>query len=274
MYPFRYNQSLNRSVATAPTIFRLIHDLQAKVFPESKANLAQADAGTVRKGHRGQEKMAEAARNLETKYRTGEISAQELLREAAIQSTNADFRQMLMDAAVADQEAEAQAEQANRFDPVMDFTEDMLSDDGSEGEEALVDSEDEQEAGEIRARSHQWQVVDWPEVVAPQGEERVQLNRVRPDEDVDRVVVSVCTVCADHYPFHYVLANCSHQVCRSCFFQIDTCPECRAERGTLEQAKKVSNKPSLIRADAEGRLENRILTQRQHNNKLFWEPSH
>lgn len=272
MFYSRYNQSLSHSVAPAATIFRFIHDLQSKVFPESRANLAQADAGTVRKGHPGQEKMAEAARDLEARYRSGEISAQELLREAAIQSTNAHFRKMLLAAAVAEQEAEA--ETANRFDPVLDFTEDMRSDDGSEGEEPFLESDEEQEAGEMRARSHQWQVVDWPEVGVPQGEERMQLNQVRPEEDVDRVVVSVCTVCADHYPFHYVLANCSHQVCRSCFFQIDTCPECRADRGTLEQAKKVSNKPSLIRADAEGRLENRILTQRQHHNKLFWEPSH
>ena len=262
VYTFRYNQSLNRSIATAPTIFRFIHDLQSKVFPASKANLAQADAGTVLKGNRGQEKMAEEARKLEEKYRTGEISAQELLREAAVKSTNAAFHKTLVDAAVAEQEAEDEAMPGRPSDPVLDITEEMQSDGSEEEEEEVFDSDEEQQADEIRQRSHQWQVVDWPETVPLAVQEGMLMNQVQPHEDVNRVVLSVCIVCADHYDFHYVLANCCHQVCRSCFFQLDTCPECRAPRGTMEQARKVSNKPSLIRADAAGRLENQILSQR------------
>lgn len=263
---FRYNQGLNRSIATAPTVFRLIHDLQTKVFPESWHHLAQADAGIARKVHPGQQKMAEEAEALQEEYRRGEISAQELLRKAAVQATNVHFRKILMEAAAADEEAESMP--AGRADPVIDITEDMQSD-GSEPEDA-VDSDIELEFEDMRARTHEWQPVDWPETMpAEEDAERMTLNRVLPHEDVDRVVVSVCIVCADHYDFHYVLANCCHQVCRTCFFQLDVCPECRAPRGPLDRAKKVSNKPSLIRVDAEGRAENRILTERtEHNNKL------
>lgn len=213
--------------------------------------------------------MLETAKNLEERYRSGEITATEVLRQAAVQSTNFHYRQMLLDAATAEKDAE-ELSQPSRSDPVLDITEEMYSDDDGEMQDA-VDTDTEQQESEATERSHEWTLIDWPETLPPpEGEdESLPSNRVLPEEDVDRVVVSVCLVCADHYDYHYVLANCSHQVCRTCFFQLSLCPECRAPRGTIDQAKKVSNKPSLMRADSQGRPENRILTTRNSNNKFF-----
>ena len=243
--------------------------MQTKIFPYSQAHLAQANAGCVPKGHPGQERMLEAAKDLEEKYRSGEITATEVLRQAAVQAANVHFRQMLLDAAAAERDAD-ESQAPSRSDPVLDITEEMFSDDDNAMEDA-VDTDTEQQESEATERSHEWTLIDWPETIpAAEGEdESLPSNRVLPEEDVDRVVVSVCLVCADHYDFHYVLANCSHQVCRTCFFQLSSCPECRAPRGTIDQAKKVSNKPSLMRADSQGRPENRILTTRNSNNKFF-----
>lgn len=207
--------------------------------------------------------MIDAANELEAQYKSGEINAQEYLREMSLRSTNPQFRQMLLEAAVREQEAEEAAEGASEariVDPVLDITEDMLSD---ESENEVVDSDEELEAEETRQRSHQWTLVEWPEARAEaEGGERLQLNRLLPEEDVNTAVVSVCVVCAEHYDYHYVMLNCPHQVCRDCLGKISVCPECRAPRGPIERAKKVCNKPSLMRVDSQGRAENRILTQR------------
>ena len=230
---------------------------------ESRIHLTQSDAGCVRRPHAGQQKMIDAANELEGKYRSGTITAEELLKEMAVRTTNLRFREMLLAAAVREAEADEEAEGGNQpriTDPVLDLTEDMLSD---ESEEEVVDSDEEQEAEEARQRSHQWRLVDWPEASPlADGGERMQLNRLRPEEDLDTAVVSVCVVCAEHYDYHYVLVNCAHQVCRDCLGKISLCPECREPRGPIQHAKQVCNKPSLIRADSEGRPENRIISQR------------
>lgn len=259
--PFRFNSTLNRNVATAPTVFRFLHDVQAKIWPQSRAHITQADAGLVPKIFNGRLKMLQAAEELEERYKKGEISAEELLKEAATQATNLEFRNMLVAAAAEDALDNTAA--TNRPDPVLQITQELVSDDEEDdADDPHTDSEQEEEEADIRERRHEWRSVDWPETIGAddQAEDRLPSNRVLPEEDVDRIVVSVCTVCAVHFDFHLLLAHCPHHVCRNCFAKLTECPICRKPRGTLAMAKTIANNPSLVRADAEGRQENEVLT--------------
>ena len=197
----------------------------------------------------------------------GEISAEALLRISAGESFTREFSNRLRAAAEADERAEN-----GHPDPVLDLAQDMYEaheEDENIGEEGR-ESADEEEEYEIAARRHEWTVIDWPEVLAPSEEDASDIagNRVRPEEDVDRVVTSVCPVCSVHYDFQFVLAHCDHQLCINCFNAVQFCPFCKRPKGTLAAAKRVINNPSLVRTDVLGRQENEILSAGDTNNKL------
>lgn len=255
---------MNGYIATAPTIFRFIHDLQTKVLPDTRVQLTQADNGVPRKCHPRQLKAVEEAKKLEQSYKNGEISAEAVLRLSAGESFNREFSHMLRVAADADEPADP-----GRPDPVLDFTQDMYEADEEDGE-GEQDSADEEEEYELAERRHEWTVIDWPELRPSSEQDAADLagNRVRPEEDVDRVVTSVCPVCSIHFDFQYVLAHCDHQLCINCFNSVDRCPFCKRNKGTLATAKRVINNPSLVRTDVLGRQENEILSAGDTDNKL------
>lgn len=120
-----------------------------KVWPESKVHLAQADAGSVRKPHPGEQRLAEAANDLEEKYSSGQINAEEVLKEAALQVTNRQFREKLLEAAAEDAEGGDDDDGHDPVvgDPVLQISEDMISsDEGEEGDPAIDLEQDEEEA--------------------------------------------------------------------------------------------------------------------------------
>ena len=243
-----------------------------KVWPESKVHLAQADAGSVRKIHPGEQKLAEAAKDLEERYSSGQINAEEVLKEAALQVTNRQFREKLQEAAAEDAEGgdDDDGHEPVVGDPVLQISEDMMSsDEGEEEGEPAIDFEQDEEEAEMAERAHEWQAVDWPETVRTHQTPTLPPDRVLAGENVNNVVQSVCTVCMLHYDFHVLFHNCTHHVCRTCFAQLDRCPICRQPRGPLRSAKTISNNPSLIRADADGRAENENFAPGDNVKQLF-----